>query len=119
MAEQREADLPGQQRYVYLVPKFSEEPIGDTETDADASLQNLWQLAWERRGIVALFVVLCVIAGTAYALLVTPWYKADVVLSPADERSLPGSLAALGGLGDLASLAGFSLPSARGDAPLA
>lgn len=116
MAEQREADSTGQ-RYVYLIPTSSEEPPRDT--DADASLQNLWRLAWERRRIVVLFVVLCVVAGTAYSLLVTPWYKADVVLSPADERSLPASLSGLSGLGDLASLAGITLPSARGDAPLA
>lgn len=114
MTETREPDSSAQ-RYVYLVQKPPEPVEGGT----DVGLQDLWRLAWERRWTVAVFVIICVIAGIAYSLLATPWYKAEVVLSPVSERSISGSLGNLGGIGDLASFAGITIPSAHGNAPLA
>jgi uncharacterized protein involved in exopolysaccharide biosynthesis len=114
MAEIRETDASSQ-RHVYLMPKQPESNSGD----ADVGLQNLWQLAWEGRWIVALCAFLCVVAGTTYAFLATNWYKADVVLSPVSDKSISGGLSALGGVSDLAGLVGINIPSARGNAPLA
>jgi capsular polysaccharide biosynthesis protein len=114
MAEKRETELLSQ-RYVYLVPKQPDL----VESSADVSLQDLWQSVWAGRRIVALCALVCLIAGTAYAFLATKWYKADVVLSPASDKSISGGLSSLGGLGDIAGLAGITIPSGRGGVPLA
>lgn len=116
MAEMRETDPT--QRYVYLVPKQAEMPeVGD---GGDVSLQNLWQMVWDHWRVVALFAVSCAIGGGVYAFLATKWYKAEVVLSPvSDKGGLTGALASLGGVADLAGLAGIALPAAHGNVPLA
>lgn len=115
MSEMRETDVSAQ-RYVYLVPK-TQSDIADEASDV--GLQNLWDTVLERWRVVLLFVVIGAIAGSVYALLATPWYRAQVVLSPVSEKSVSGALGALGGLGDLASIAGISIPSGRDSAPLA
>ncbi|MFM7626994.1 MAG: GNVR domain-containing protein, partial [Gammaproteobacteria bacterium] len=51
-----------------------------------------------------------------YALLAQEWWRAEVVLAPADKKSLPGSLAQLGGL---ASLAGVNIGAGGDQEPLA
>jgi len=68
----------------------------------------LWRDKWLIAGITALFGVLAI----AYALLATEWYRADVLLVPAEEDALAGLTEQLGGL---ARLAGVSSASPVGD----
>jgi uncharacterized protein involved in exopolysaccharide biosynthesis len=70
----------------------------------------LWRDKWLIAGITTLFGVLAI----AYALLATEWYRADVLLVPAEEDALAGLTEQLGGL---ARLAGVSSASPVGDTP--
>lgn len=115
MAEVRERDPT--QHCDYLVPKQAE--MAET-CDGDVGLQSLWQMVWENWRIVAIFAVSWAIGGGVYAFLATKWYKAEVVLSPvSDKGGLTGALSSLGGVVDLAGLAGIALPTAHGNVPLA
>jgi uncharacterized protein involved in exopolysaccharide biosynthesis len=111
MVQERDIDSLAE-RYVYLVPKESE----SAESNADVPLPDLWRTIWIRRRTVALCALASLIAGTAYALLATNWYRADVVLSPVNDvnNALSGTLSA-GGLGDIASLAGIPLHARDGE----
>lgn len=80
------------------------------------SLIDLIVLLWREKVIVVGITFLFAIAGVAYALLATPVYKAEVVMTPAGQRSASG---ALGQLGGLAALAGVNIGSGTSSAPLA
>jgi uncharacterized protein involved in exopolysaccharide biosynthesis len=94
-----------------LVPKQPEA----AESDADVSLLHLWQAVWIGRRVVVLCALVSLIAGTAYAFLATNWYRADVVLSPVNDKSISSALSAAGELGDIASLAGIPLHARVGE----
>jgi uncharacterized protein involved in exopolysaccharide biosynthesis len=51
-------------------------------------------------GVTAFFVC----AAVAYAILATNWYRAEVLLAPADEKSAPSLVGQLGGLAALAGV---------------
>lgn len=76
----------------------------------------LWELLWKGRwwviGISTAFVVI----GVTYALLATEKFRAEVVLTSAGQRSIPGALNQLGGL---AALAGVSIGSNNVAVPVA
>ena len=63
------------------------EPRNATHLAADdeVSLLNLWIILWRSKwlitGVTALFIVLSI----PYALLQIPWYRADVLLAPAEQ----------------------------------
>ena len=80
------------------------------------SLIDLIVLLWREKVIVVGITFLFAMAGVAYALLATPVYKAEVVMTPAGQRSASG---ALGQLGGLAALAGVNIGSGTSSAPLA
>lgn len=73
-------------------------------------------LLWREKITVIIFVVVTSLIGVAYALLATPVYKAEVVMTPAGQRSQAGNL---GQLGSLAALAGVNIGSASSTTPLA
>ncbi len=85
---------------------------GQSELDVAVLLTALWRAKW----LVVASIVVFAALGAAYAFTATPWFQADVVLSPVGKKSLPGGLAQLGGL---ASLAGIEIPSADSGEPLA
>jgi uncharacterized protein involved in exopolysaccharide biosynthesis len=80
------------------------------------SVWDIWDALIEGRWLVLSITALFAVAGVAYALLATPWYRAEVILVAADKKSLPG---ALGQLGGLASLAGVNLAAGGNQEPLA
>jgi uncharacterized protein involved in exopolysaccharide biosynthesis len=93
---------PPQERLVYVMPKgrFPGSP------DDEISLRELWDILWRGRLTVVAVTLAFAIASVAYALLATEWFRAEVLLAPAHERSTPS----LGGqLGGLAALAGVSV----------
>jgi uncharacterized protein involved in exopolysaccharide biosynthesis len=84
--------------------------------DGDPSLLDLWLILWRSRwtiiGITAFFAVLSI----PYALVQTEWYRSDVLLAPAEERSTSGLARQLGGL---VSLAGVTVGGGGSVEPLA
>jgi len=68
---------------------------------------------WADKWLIVAVTLLCAIASTLYAFLATEWYRADVVLKPADAKQTQGILSQLGSLGGLASLAGLNLNDNR------
>jgi len=78
-------------------------------SDYGVSLLGLWIILWRSKwlivGITALFIVLSI----PYALVQVPWYRADVLLAPAEQKSTSGLTRELGGL---ASLAGVTVGGA-------
>lgn len=74
-------------------------------------LRELFVEFWQQRWWIVLSVALFTGALTTVALVMTPIYRAETVLIPADPNSLAGSLgSSLGGqIGGLAALAGVSL----------
>lgn len=77
------------------------------------SLIGLVLLLWREKITVIIFVTITSVIGIAYALLATPVYKAEVVMTPAGQRSQAGNL---GQLGSLAALAGVNIGSGGGAA---
>lgn len=85
--------------------------------DDEIDLWELWDTIWSGRWLIIAITSIFTLGGVTYALLAQEWYKADVVLAPADaKQSMSGALAQFGGL---ASLAGISLPGAGEQAPVA
>jgi uncharacterized protein involved in exopolysaccharide biosynthesis len=72
----------------------------DDEIDLIELLRNLWDARYTIIGFTVVFACL----GVAYALMATPWYKAEITLAP-KQRDMPGGISAQ--LGGLASLAGI------------
>ena len=77
----------------------------------DLSLMALLAFMGRHRLIIAGCVVLFTLGATALAFILTPKYRAEVVVEPADSSSGLGDLGQLGGL---ASLAGINLGGAGG-----
>lgn len=77
------------------------------------SLVGLVLLLWREKVTVITVVTVTSLIGIAYALLATPVYKAEVVMTPAGQRSQAGNL---GQLGSLAALAGVNIGLGGGGA---
>lgn len=94
------------ERVVYAIPldQAMVEAAGD-----ELDIFRLWEILWESKWIICAITAVFALAGVAYALLATEWYRAEVLLAPAQEKSIPGGLGQLGGLAGLAGLAGISI----------
>lgn len=85
--------------------------------DDEIDLWELWETIWSGRWLIIAITGVFTLSGVTYALLAQEWYKADVVLAPADKQA--GAGGALAQFGGLASLAGISLPGAGEGEPVA
>jgi uncharacterized protein involved in exopolysaccharide biosynthesis len=99
-------------KQVYLVPADLVSGENRDEVDLVQLLQVVWGYKWWVAGITCA----CIAIAVAYALFATEWYRAEVTLAPADERSANGMYAQLGGL---ASLAGISVAGGGTAEPIA
>jgi uncharacterized protein involved in exopolysaccharide biosynthesis len=108
-----EKSRPGSsERLVYVVP---EQGFGGTAED-EIDLRELWNILWRGKWIIIAVTAAFAVASVVYALAQTEWYRAEVLLAPADEKSLQG----LGGqLGGLAALAGVSVGGGGSIEPIA
>ncbi len=61
---------------------------------------------WDKRLPIALVSLVFGLLGAVYSLVVDEIYRAQIVVSPVTQKSLPGGL---GQLGNLAALAGISV----------
>jgi uncharacterized protein involved in exopolysaccharide biosynthesis len=72
----------------------------------EIDLRDLWRIVWSGKWKIIALTSLFAIASLAYAFLATEWYRAEVLLAPAEQKSTP----TIGGqLGGLAALAGVSI----------
>lgn len=78
--------------------------IGRALPDDEVRLIELWSIVWSRKwhiiGISFAFAVLSLL----YALLATEWYRAEVLLAPAEDRTTSPLQGQLGGLAALAGV---------------
>jgi len=93
---------PGQ-RVVYLVQDALSQ---DSSSRNGLDLSTLVARIWARKWLVFAVCFAVTGAGIAYALIAPKWYRATALLAPVEGSSLP---AGLGGLANIASLAGLNL----------
>jgi len=84
--------------------------------DDEIDLWELWDTVWSGRWLIIAITSLFAVGGVTYALMAQEWWRAEVVLAPADKKALPGALSQLGGL---ASLAGVNIGAGGDQEPLA
>lgn len=100
------------ERYVYLLPQ---DAVSGSDR-AEVSLLDLWDILWQAKWYIIAVSFLFSAAAIPYALLQAEWYRADTLLSAADERSMDVLPAQFGGL---ASLAGVRVGGGSTTEPLA
>ena len=94
-----------------------ENPVQPVAYDDEIDLWQLWDTIWSGRWLIIAITSLFAVGGVTYALLAQEWYRAEVVLAPADKKG--GMSGALSQLSGLASLAGVSVGGGEGSQPLA
>jgi uncharacterized protein involved in exopolysaccharide biosynthesis len=102
-------------RVFYEVPR-----VGYAAED-EISLIDLWNILWAGKWLGIAITLLFAVATAIYSLQMTEWYRAEVLLAPAEERSAQagGAAAALGGLWGLAGLAGIRVGGGGSVEPMA
>lgn len=69
----------------------------------------LWRMLWRRRVLVAIFAAATGAVAVVYALVSTPIYRAESVVTPLADSGFGDAASVLGRFGGLASLAGIDL----------
>lgn len=90
---------PGE-RLVYVMPQEALQALVQDEL----SLLDLWTILWRAKWIICGITAMCVIGSVAYVLNATEWYRAEVLLAPAEDRSSRNLSGTLGGLASLAGV---------------
>jgi uncharacterized protein involved in exopolysaccharide biosynthesis len=93
-------------------------PPGDVpaDTSEDLDLAVLSRLLWRRRRLMAIGSLMGALLFGIWAFTAQPWFRAQVVVTPARERNTSGGSALASELGGLASLAGVDItPGAMGN----
>jgi uncharacterized protein involved in exopolysaccharide biosynthesis len=94
-----------------------ENPAPPVAYDDEIDLWQLWETIWSGRWLIVAITSLFAVGGVTYALVAQEWWRAEVVLAPADKKG--GMSGALSQLGGLASLAGVNIGSGGDQTPLA
>jgi LPS O-antigen subunit length determinant protein (WzzB/FepE family) len=94
-----------------------ENPAPPVAYDDEIDLWQLWETIWSGRWLIIAITSLFAVGGVTYALVAQEWWRAEVVLAPADKKG--GMSGALSQLSGLASLAGVSVGSGGDNEPLA
>lgn len=98
-----------------LVYVMSEDLVASQSSD-EIDLGELWTIVWRGKWVIVCIGVLFAVASISYALLATNWYRAEVLLAPAEEQSTQGISSQFGGL---ASLAGITIGGGGTAEPIA
>lgn len=91
------------EQVVYVLPEAALFRPHEYQVD----LARLWRVAWDSKWLVIGISFLIVALAVAYALLQTRWYRAEVLLAPAEEKRTGDGLA--GRFSGLIRLAGISV----------
>lgn len=85
-------------------------------SDDDVRLASVWSVLVERKLIIGLSIALCTIIALFYALTAPAYYRAEVLLIPANtDAGTERWNAVVGQLGSLGSLVGFGAPASRSE----
>jgi uncharacterized protein involved in exopolysaccharide biosynthesis len=103
------------ERVIYVMPENMVVVDGSQSVGLSVLLASIWNNKW----YIAAFVSVVVLLATVYATTATEWYRAELVMVPAEEDSASASLGGLGSLAGLAELAGVSVGGGRSAEPLA
>jgi uncharacterized protein involved in exopolysaccharide biosynthesis len=87
--------------------------------DTDRPAMQIFADLWAGRVLIVVTALVCGGLGATYALLATPWYRAQVTLLPMENKNAQGIAGQLGALGGLAGLAGINLGGTNKVEPLA
>jgi uncharacterized protein involved in exopolysaccharide biosynthesis len=82
----------------------------------EIDLIELFHVVWRGKWVVIAITFIFFAIAVAYALLATSWYRAEVLLIPAEKQSTSGLMAQFGGL---AGLAGISVGTDDSAEPIA
>jgi len=88
-------------------------------SNGEIDLFDMGRTLWASRWLIVAVALVCGGLGAAYAWLATPWYRSEVLLIAADNRTDQGLMGQLGQLGGLASLAGINIGTTNKVEPLA
>ena len=91
----------------------------DGRSGRELNLIDLSEILWRGRLLVILVTAVAAATSIAYSLLVTEWYRADVLLIQNDDNSGQMLTRQLGGLGNLVGLAGLNAGTADSTEALA
>ena len=80
--------------------------------DDEIDLKELFSVLWKSKILIIVITSFFALSSVLYALSLTNFYKSEVILNVAGESN---DLAALSGMGGLASMAGIRLPSSGED----
>jgi uncharacterized protein involved in exopolysaccharide biosynthesis len=105
-------DEAARERVIYVVQQDAQGAYSEPGIDLVDLWRTIWRGKWLIMGITALFAIVSI----AYALLAPQWYRAEVLLVPAEDQAAKGLAAQLGGL---ASLAGIDMGEGSTAEPIA
>ncbi|ANZ08805.1 Wzz/FepE/Etk N-terminal domain-containing protein [Vibrio parahaemolyticus] len=100
-------------------PNLPPYPHTYVPAEDEIDLRELLSAFWQGKWIIIFTTVIFAIAAVVFALSKPNIYRADALLSPAQNSNTSGLAAMSGQLGGLASLAGVSLPPQSNQADLA
>ncbi|ELB2885211.1 LPS O-antigen length regulator [Vibrio alginolyticus] len=100
-------------------PNLPPYPYTHVPAEDEIDLRELLSAFWRGKWVIILTTVIFASVAVAYALSKPNIYRADALLSPAQNSNASGLAAVSGQLGGLASLAGVSLPSQSNQTDLA
>lgn len=81
--------------------------------DDELDLRELVLKLWARRGLIFLCTAIGAVAAIIYALLATPVFRAEALLSVREDEQRSALATAAGQLGGLADLSGLSIPGSK------
>src|SRR5690606_4504901 len=96
------SSLSAQPRDPGLVYVRVEDVTPSVGSEEEIDLIDLWRILWRRKWIVFAFAAFFGMSGALYSLSATEWYRAEVLLSPAEQKGTQGLSGQLGGLARLA-----------------
>lgn len=81
--------------------------------DDELDLRELVLKLWARRGLIFLCTAIGAVGAIIYALLATPVFRAEALLSVREDEQRSALATAAGQLGGLADLSGLSIPGSK------
>jgi len=92
------------------IPHHTTAPGRDYYEDDTIDLYELWMTIWNKKKFIIIFCSAVVVLTIIMSLIMTPIFKAETTVIPVSSKSNM-----LGGMSDLAALAGFSMGGADND----
>ncbi|MDQ6972468.1 MAG: Wzz/FepE/Etk N-terminal domain-containing protein [Mariprofundaceae bacterium] len=103
-------------------PEQSKQESADSRMRADEEndgLMEYWGMIWKQRKMVISLTSVAAILSIVVSLMLTPTYRAEVLLAPVTGDESKGGIGALGGLAGLAGMAGLASSAGSTDENLA